>query len=647
MQVAPLHQRHDPVAPAQQLQPDVAGLLGQGDDLRGGGQPLVHVVGPGGGVAAGGDGRTERRRAAERPSEADGVVGQLQPALVGAHERQRHRQAGEHERPEGRAIVEDIGRLLQQRDLARLHERHLDAGQAGREPEGGPGDHVPAGVPPAELGGGAEGLGRLVVVARAEPGVAGGEQRLRPPQVALDALRGGVEGPLAQVQRLGPGQPGQGLLGGADGQGDGPDVAGLEAGPGRVVGEQAGVAVPPRLEDVEHPPVEVGPLARPERLVAGGPHEVVHERPAVGSRLHRLRHPGPGRLVEGGDDAVVRLAGDLDEHVHVEGRADDGGDRQDPVAGHRQAGQAPGQHLPHPGGDGGRCARRQQAADLGDEQRVAARLPVHRPHLVGRRLPAERRGQDRRHLVLGQAGEREPLGRAADAGQLGRVQLVVPERHGHQRGHGRQVGRHPPHERERRGVRPVDVLEDDDLGPAGGLPLERVDDVVEQAAAGPGRRGGVGGLAGAGVAEAGDDLVAQVAPRPAEGVDPGGERQEGAALPAGAPPHDGAPVAGVLGQGPHERRLAHAGLAGDEQQPARPRERGRQHRIRHPSRHAAAHHGPIVRPPGPALDRIGLVRRPGQGPAAALSAPRRRCRAAAPRPRSCPAPAPSGRRPRW
>ena len=319
---------------AKQFKADVADPLRQGHDLGRGAESLGDVVGPSDGIAPSGDGGGEDSRITVRASEPDGLVGKLQASRVSAHERQRNRQPSQHQRPQRDVVVQHRGGLLEEHDLALVHQRHLETGEPRCEPEGSAGQQLPPVVPARQRRRLTERRRGAFVVSGPQPRVARRQQCFRPPPIAIDAGRCDVEGPLAQRQRLWPRQSGQRLEGGGDGESSGPDVVGFETGASGVVGEHAGGRGATPVEGVERPPVHLRPLASAEDLVTGGAHEVVRERPAVGPVVDGLGQTRQRRFVEGGDDDVVGFAAHDDEVSHVECRSEHRGDGQYAV-GHR------------------------------------------------------------------------------------------------------------------------------------------------------------------------------------------------------------------------------------------------------------------------------------------------------------------------
>jgi hypothetical protein len=129
----------------------------------------------------------------------------------------------------------------------------------------------------------------------------------------------------------------------------------------------------------------------------------------------------------------------------------------------------------------------QQADHLGDEERVAVGLPVH-----GRRQPRGRlhpgdQGDEAGHLLLVQAAQQQPAA-VLPAGQVGQgpkqrmptVHLAVPVQAHHQQPRTLQLPAHEPQQGQRRRIRPMQVVQDQQQRPAGGRGPEEAGQAVEQ-----------------------------------------------------------------------------------------------------------------------------------------------------------------------
>jgi hypothetical protein len=324
------------------------------------------------------------------------------------------------------------------------------------------------------------------------------------------------------------------------------------------------------LQPRRHPAVQLGAAGRGERLEQ---HVAVHgvgERVTAGGRAVR-----PPRGADGADDRRGRDP----LHRPAERGCDRGVRELDAVDRRRlehlqgalvQGGHAGVQRRPQRLGDALQVARLPHVGDeMLHEQRIAC-ATLHEP---GRRsgVQAERRGGD---------GGIEPAERDF-AGRPAQPQLaderIRPVTGGHDQQARRMAAAHDGADQvARRGIRPLQVLEHEDDGPAGGQRLERLDELAHHALAGHAVRALLGRLraqprqVGEPARRAGGQHAGHLGlglRGPAEAVE---QRQERLSRPAQgdalARDHERLTRAGE--QGLDQRALADPRLAGDEHEPA-------------------------------------------------------------------------------
>jgi hypothetical protein len=233
----------------------------------------------------------------------------------------------------------------------------------------------------------------------------------------------------------------------------------------------------------------------------------------------------------------------------------------------------------------------EEADDLGDEERVAVGLLVHRHRQRRRRLHPCDRGYEAGHLRLVQAAQKQPpvVLAAGEVGQdskqrMSPVHLGVPVAAHHQQPGTLQLPTQEPQQGQRRRIRPVQVVQHQQQRPAGGGRPQEAGQAVEQPEAGRlrlGRRRGrqvrqalADGRHDLGdVGRTGTHVLAQrrrvaCLDIGAHDLDPGPEGGRALSLPAAAPQHQDAAGAGLGGQLLGQPGLADAGLAGQQDHPA-------------------------------------------------------------------------------
>ena len=238
------------------------------------------------------------------------------------------------------------------------------------------------------------------------------------------------------------------------------------------------------LERVGDQPVQAYPARREQALVQHLPDQRVREPPAAELPGDRADQPcGFGLLQQHQQLLGVQAAGGL-QHPQLEVAAHDRGDLQHPPAVTGQAAEPLGHHRSDPfrqpvpqhrRGPRGRIElvpatlAGQQPDHLGDEERVAVGLPVHLRGQLRRRLRPGHQGHEAGHLSLAQPAQQQPA--VLPAGQVGHrgqqrmslVHLGVPVASHHQRAgpfNPRQLPAHEPEQRQRRDIRPVQVVQD-------------------------------------------------------------------------------------------------------------------------------------------------------------------------------------------
>jgi hypothetical protein len=154
------------------------------------------------------------------------------------------------------------------------------------------------------------------------------------------------------------------------------EVAALEG----VVGELGGRGAADLLQRLRDPVVRAHAAARALALVKRLADEHVREHEAVGGVFDFADQRGLGRLLERGDDPVLRLLDERVEHLELELAADHRGDGDQLVGGLAQPGEPRADQLLDALGDPGGAARGQAAERLLDEERVAVRVLLQPQH---------------------------------------------------------------------------------------------------------------------------------------------------------------------------------------------------------------------------------------------------------------------------
>ena len=356
---------------------------------------------------------------------------------------------------------------------------------------------------------------------------------------------------------------------------------------------------------------------------------LIQDRGADGAVEERQRRPGGGAR-QGGD------GGDREPSPGDRGH----GEQVHDLAG--QPGQAPGQdiadrgrHAGHQGPVEGRVLGGEQPGDLLGEEGVARRAVVHRLDQPCLRALAADLLDQLAGLGRRQPGELDQLRLPGHLGQQ-RAGRMISGRHLHvavgpddQHGGVMQLAGEEHEQAQRRQVRPVQVVKDDHQGPLRrllaqvrrGPVIDTEADrglVAQDAASFLGGAGQLGqhGLAGrAGRARpARCGALALLRCQRAHHLDPRPEAGGTVALPARAP-HGGRPAVLRVRDGPGgERGLAHAGLAREEDDPARSPGRGVGRRVQGadrqppPDKHVCRHAPILSGNPGFARYRFPLAR---------------------------------------
>ena len=500
----------------------------------------------------------------------------------------------------GVVLRQPLQGLLQQRDVLGVHDAELVPRPAG-VPERRAGERARV----AGLAGGdrgtAEARARLLPVA----GVGlGGRQRVLQPRelrrVAVLVAPPQRDRRAQQPRRLLVGEPADGLRRGALGVADGAVRAAWPGGAEvpRQLGEPG---IRPRavqlLDRLADPQVQPRPPGRRQLGLERRPQQRVGERVAPGRARDLDQQRAAHRGVEHVEQLVLGQAGDALEHVEVEVAADQRGDAEHAAG---VLGQAA-----HPGRDdvadplrspqgavaaqaGGTVDLDEVADEMLDEERVAARLVVDRPHGRARRVLAVPGLDEPAHLLLVHAVEPQPrhLARALELGeQLGQrmpgVQLVGPERADQEDRPEARLAREMAGQEERRAVGPVEVVDDQQHGTARGQPAHHDHHGAEELPALRLRIPGGGQLGEVGEAHADLGQQPRELGRPrhqrrqlgvrqrreprAQHVDP---RAEGVQLLLVAAAVEHREVRQPAGQLRDDARLADARLARDEHEPA-------------------------------------------------------------------------------
>ena len=342
-------------------------------------------------------------------------------------------------------------------------------------------------------------------------------------------------------------------------------------------------------------------------------------------------------------------------HRRLGGRAGDGGDHGDreALAGHRgdgeqvydltgQPGQAAGQHVTHRRRDTGhrgpvkrRTLRREQPRDLLGEERVPGGAVVHGADQRRRRALTAHLFDQLANLIGRQAGELQHLGLPGQLGQQP-ARGMIPGRHldvavrPDDEGSGvMQLAGEEDQQPQRRHVRPVQIIDDDNQRPLrrSSPQIRRRRVVGAEADRGLIAQDAAPGCGGAG--ELGQHGLARLAAAPGQTthhLDPRPEARGAVALPARPPHGDRALRLRVGHRLGGERGLAHAGLARKQHNPARTRDGGIDGRTQRagnqppPDKHVRRHTPILARqatPHTPSQPRPASVRavaaRPGGG----------------------------------
>jgi hypothetical protein len=316
----------------------------------------------------------------------------------------------------------------------------------------------------------------------------------------------------------------------------------------------------------EHSPdARVQLLRLGRRQVGRGlPEQVVREPQPVG---RTDQDPGPHRLIDERADVVPGRQHPA-EHLRPDPRPAHRRDRDQLGARGGQPSQPPLQRVPH----GPRRRRRgAEPGQLPDEERVAAGTPVQPRRQLGvGRLPGDR-GDDRRHAGRVEPGQRQ---HGAAVGRRPR-QLGVPVGAEQQHPCVPQVGGGELDQPQRRLVRPLQVVDDQDQRAARGQPGERRDHRLGQPEPRISRRHRRRRRRPLDQVGRRPQLGARGPGRPQQ-LDPRPVRRHRRPVPADRGQHQRPALAGLPGQLAEQRTLADARLAGDEHQPAVAGERRRQ-----------------------------------------------------------------------
>jgi hypothetical protein len=226
----------------------------------------------------------------------------------------------------------------------------------------------------------------------------------------------------------------------------------------------------------------------------------MREPPAAQPSRDRGDHPGRlGLLHQLQQPRRIQTGGRL-QGRQLEVAAEDGGDLQDRLAAVGEPAEPLGHHRPDPLRQAGRQHQRtgpsgveralagQQTDDLGDKERVAVGLSVHRRRQRwGRRYPGDQ-GDEAGHFPLVQSAQQQPAV-VLPAGQVGQgrqqwvppVDLGVPvDAHYQQPGALQQLPAEKAQQGQRRRIGPVQVVEDQQQRPTGGRRPQEPGQAVEQ-----------------------------------------------------------------------------------------------------------------------------------------------------------------------
>ena len=252
------------------------------------------------------------------------------------------------------------------------------------------------------------------------------------------------------------------------------------------------------LKRLPDQPVQVHAPRGEQALVQHLPDQRVREPPAAELTRDRPDHPcGLGLLQQHEEPLGVQAASRL-QRPQLEVAAHHRGDLQDPPAVAGEATEPLGHHRPDPlrqpapehrGAPRGRiepALAGQQPDHLGDEERIAVGLPVHLRRQLRRRLRPGDQGDEAGHVLLAQPAKQQPA--VLPAGQVGHggqqrmalIHLGVPVAAHHQRTGTLQLPAHEPQQRQRRHIRPVQVVQDQQQRPARGRRPQEARQAVEQ-----------------------------------------------------------------------------------------------------------------------------------------------------------------------
>jgi hypothetical protein len=394
-------------------------------------------------------------------------------AVVVAAIVQRPREPAQQPHTQGRVFVgERVGGLLEQLERPLVDQSRPPA--RGLVADCRPGQQVAGPQVASQLGGGAEGLDRLQGGAAPVARLAEREVGLRAPADVVDAQ---LDGRPQVRRRLLMGQGRGGRVGRQEAVLDGPRGPAERRGRREVVGEVGEVARRARrrrrLERLGHAEVQLGAAQRADAVVERAADELVRE--AIGQAAARdlLDDPARHGLVERRGHGGVVERRRAQEEVELELAAGHGGELEELGGGRAEAQQPLADDIANALRRGHLAGRQgaglpQLAPQLADEEGVAAREVGDR---VGQRavLGAGRAADELGDLVLGQPLEVQPhrvLGPSQvgeGVGEVGRhLGVRVAERREQQRARARAGAREVAQEEQRRHVRPVAVLEDED-----------------------------------------------------------------------------------------------------------------------------------------------------------------------------------------
>jgi len=359
------------------------------------------------------------------------------------------------------------------------------------------------------------------------------------------------------------------------------------------LGRRHPAGVPLGLQGPADPQVQAGPGLAVEPFQDRLAEQVVGEAPGAqrvgragqdlgpGGLLEQLAHGPGGRARDPGEEGGGELRpghGGRGDHLGTR-RAEPGQAAPDGLA---DAEGDPDRRVP-PRPGGAAVPGEQQPRHLLDEERVAAGAPPQGGDQRRLRLAAEHAGDQQGDLGLGQRRQGDDGGPGGQVGQQGRQRVVgrgveLAPGGEHEHPGGREPAGQEVEQLQRRRVGPLEVLQDHHQRPVVGGRQDDRGELVQELEAGRGRLG-VGGRRGGRPRQLGQEpgQCGGVGGQPAqprvlgdqgpEHLDPGPVGRRPLALPAPAPDHAGAGTLGVGGRLGGHRRLADAGLAGQQHQP--------------------------------------------------------------------------------